>query len=131
MIIGELFLLLEDHPFILCFEVLDSLECGFSFRLLLYQIGTCLCNALGLLKEFLAHLIELYDFLDTIQRNGSCELLPSKTHRRAATGNTVEPGGSQDCWWVLVPRATAAKLLVRTSDAGERACHLTYTWSGR
>ncbi|KAK1610619.1 hypothetical protein QYE76_034292 [Lolium multiflorum] len=58
-------------------------------------------------------------------------LLRSETHRRAATGNTVESGISQDCGWPWSLRATARKASARTSDADARACHLTYTWSGR
>ena len=41
-----------------------------------------------------------------------------------------EPGGSQNCWWALVPRATARKTPAHVL-ADARACHLTYTWSGR
>ena len=41
-----------------------------------------------------------------------------------------EPGGSQDCWWALVPRATARNAPAHVL-ANARACHLTYTWSGR
>src|SRR3954470_24127829 len=41
-----------------------------------------------------------------------------------------EPGGSQDCWCALVPRATARKTPARVL-ADARACPLTYTWSGR
>jgi hypothetical protein len=37
-----------------------------------------------------------------------------------------EPGGSQDCWWALVPRATARKTPAYVL-ANARACHLTYT----
>ena len=57
-------------------------------------------------------------------------LLPSETHRRAATSNTVEPGGSQDCgWpWSLGRRPAMPR---HTSRLNARVCHLTYTWSGR
>jgi hypothetical protein len=41
-----------------------------------------------------------------------------------------EPGGSQNCWWALVPLATARKTPAHVL-ADARACHLTYTWSGR
>ena len=41
-----------------------------------------------------------------------------------------EPGGSQNCWWALVPRETARKTPAHVL-ADARACHLTYTWSGR
>src|SRR4051812_9045616 len=58
-------------------------------------------------------------------------VLPAKTHRRAATSNTKSREVPRTAG-VLVPRTTARNLPARAARLGScRACHLTYTWSGR
>jgi hypothetical protein len=55
---------------IMCYALIrvffKFLEHGLNLRLLFDQIGASLCNAFGLLNEFLTHPFELCDILDAL-----------------------------------------------------------------
>ncbi|KAK1680904.1 hypothetical protein QYE76_041752 [Lolium multiflorum] len=83
----------------------------------------------GLLRHKLTCLVNANKLTLDEMINIASDLLPAKTHRRAVVKQHEEPGGFQGGsgpWSLdIVPQ------MLRTRPSGCRACHLTYTWSGR
>src|SRR5215217_4195105 len=68
--------------------------------------------------------------LQKVSHRACQNVLPAKTHRRAVVKQHEEPGGCQDCWVGPGP-STSSRNIPAHVLAVARACHLTYTWSGR